>query len=345
MSKYSAGDASDEEWDVFVGNHPNGHHEQSSQYAKNREEYGMRCDRIAIRDGTRIVGGFQVLVQSTPIGKLAVILRGPLAEDESPAILEYAVQQLDRLAQLRSYASVRVDTFPTQQASIQALESAAYTASDAWHGTMQSLAVPVSYSNEELISRMKPNGRRDVRAAERAGVIVRCGEETSIDDFLALHEATAVHQGFPVFKREYFEHIWKFFGSQRRAPLFLAYHGDTPVAAILNLVVGGRLYYTWGGMDRSDSARKLNSSCLLHLFAMNWARDHGCSHYDLSGVSGFKEKLGRDEICWPLPRRKFFGPMRNLRHAMTDFSWSSPTAQRWVNVVAYRLRLRQRMPY
>jgi lipid II:glycine glycyltransferase (peptidoglycan interpeptide bridge formation enzyme) len=345
MSDYFASDASDEDWDAFLGSHPQGHHEQSSEYAGNRAEYGFQCDRVAIRDGQRIVGGFQTLVQNTPIGKLALILRGPLAEDDNTAVLNCAVRELDRLAERRSYASVRVDTFPTQTASRQALEAAGFQASTAWHGTMRSLLVPVLFSNEELVARMKPNGRRDVRFAERAGVTVHVGDESSLDTFMALHDATAAHQGFPIFKREYFETVWRIFGGERRAPLFLAYYDNKPIAAILNLVVGGRLYYTWGGMDRNDAVRKLNANCLLHLFAMSWAREHGCTHYDLSGVSGFKEKLGRDEIDWPLPRRKFYGPLRDIRRALTDTAWTSPAAQRMVNAVAYRLNLSQRMPY
>lgn len=342
MSNYFA---SDNEWDAFVGSHPDGHHEQFSQYAKNRSEYGFQCDRVVVRDGQRIVGGFQALVQRTPAGRLARILRGPLAQDDSPEVLIRVVQELDLLAERRSYASVRVDTFPTQTASQQALETAGFTASESWHKAMRSLLVPVLFTDDELLARMKPNGRRDIRLAERAGVTVRIGDESSLDDFLGLHHATATHQGFPIFSREYFEKAWRVFGCGRRAPMFLAYFDRKPVAAIFNMVVGRRLYYTWGGMDRSDEARKLNATCLLHFFAMGWAREHNCTHYDLSGVSGFKEKLGRDEIAWPLPRRKFYGPFRDLRRKLTDYAWLAPIARRGVNAAAYRLHLYQRMPY
>jgi peptidoglycan pentaglycine glycine transferase (the first glycine) len=346
MNNFASGHASDAEWDAFVGSHSDGHHEQTSRYAKSRAGYGFTHDRVVIRDGSRIVGGLQVLVQSTSVGKFALILRGPLAEDDNPTVLTHTVRELERLAGARSLASIRVDTFPTQVAARRALEAEGFLSSTAWHGSMPSILVPVrTFTDEELLALMKPNGRRDVRFAERAGVTVRCGDESALDDFLVLHDATAKYQGFPIFSREYFQSMWQIFGGERKLPLFLAYHDAKPIAAVLNILAGGRLYYTWGGMDRSDAVRKLNANCLLHYFAMGWARDNACTHYDLSGISGFKEKLGGEQIDWPLPLRKFFGPYRDFRKKMLEKSWLDPRWRRGVEFMKRRMNLEQRMPY
>jgi lipid II:glycine glycyltransferase (peptidoglycan interpeptide bridge formation enzyme) len=338
-------DARDDEWDAFLAAHPDGHHEQSSQHGKNRADWGFRCDRVVVREGGQIVGGLQALAQPTPVGTLALVLRGPLAVDDNPHVLARVVHELDRLAERRSYTSVRVETFPTQVASRTALENGGFRSSVGWHGERRSLLVPLSFADKELLARMKPKGRYNVGVAQRAGVTIRTGDASSLDAFFELHRTTASHQGFPVFPREYFDYVWRLFGTTKKAQLFLAYHGGKPISAIFNTIVGGRLYYGWGGMSREPEHRKLMANYLLHFAAMGWAREHGCTHYDLVGVTEFKEKLERDQIQWPLPQRKFYGPLGAFRRALTEFAWSTPSLRRAVDMVARRMGLRRRIPY
>lgn len=345
MDSLCTSDASDDEWDAFVAAHPDGHHEQSSWYGKSRADWGFRCDRVVVREGGRIVGGLQALAQPTPVGTLALVLRAPLAVADNPHVLARVIEELDRLAKRRSYASVRVETFPTQIAARAALEGGGFRSSAAWHGERHSIQIPLTLSDKELLARMKPKGRYNVRVAERAGVTIRTGEASSLGEFFELHRTTASHQGFPVFPRVYFDYVWRLFGTSKKAQLFLAYHGGKPVTAIFNTIVGGRLYYGWGGMSRDPEHRKLMANYLLHFFAMGWAREHGCTHYDLVGVTEFKEKLARDEIQWPLPQCKFYGPLRALHSVLKETAWSTLFLRRNVDRVARRLGLRRQMPY
>lgn len=345
MDSLCISDASDDEWDAFVAAQHDGHHEQCSGYGKSRAEWGFRCDRVVVREGKRIVGGVQALAQRTPVGTLALVLRAPLAVDDNPRVLARVVQELDQLAKRHSYASVRVETFPTQIAARTALEGGGFRSSVAWHGERPSILIPLTFSHEELLARMKPKGRYNVRVAQRAGVTVCAGDASSLGEFFELHRTTASHQGFPVFPREYFDYVWRVFGTAKKAQILLAYHDGKAVAAIFNTIVGGRLYYGWGGMSREPEHRKVMANYLLHFFAMGWAREHGCTHYDLVGVTDFKEKLARDEIPWPLPQRKFYGPLHALRRVLTELAWSTTLLRRGVDTVARRLGLRRRMPY
>lgn len=192
---------------------------------------------------------------------------------------------------------------------------------------------------------MKPKGRYNIRVAERSGVTVHRDDATALDDFYALHLSTAAHHGFPVFPREYFDHVWRMFGATGRAQLFLACHREKPIAAILNTIAGGRAYYGRGGVDRDPAHRKLMANYLLHVGAMQRARVHSCTHYDLVGVTEFKENLGRDEIRWPPPLRKHYGTMIGLRGALTEFFWSNTVMRRIVDAIARKKKLRLRLPY
>lgn len=341
----SASAADDEEWDAFVAAHPDGHHEQSSAFARSRSACGFLCDRVIVREGGLIVGGCQILSQRTPLGIMALALRSPLSIDDNPSYLGQVMTEIDAVAKRRPYSCVRVELLPTQIASHRALEAAQFRSSAAWFGTRPSLVIPLSQSDEEVLSRMKPKGRYNLRVAQRAGLIVRMGDVADIGDFFSLHEATASFQGFPTFPRSYFDYVWRMFGEAGKASLFLAHHGDKPIAAIFNTIVGNRMYYGWGGMNRDPDQRKLMANYLLHYAAVGWARKRGCTHYDLVGVTDFKEKLAREEIQWPLAQWKFYGPIREIRYRLMNLTWSVPALRRSVDAVARRAGLRAPIPY
>lgn len=337
-------DASDNEWDSFVAAHPGGHHEQTSEFGRNRKSFGFECERVLVRDGSEVIGGVQVLAKPTPFGTSALILRGPLALNDNSEVLTKLVHELDQLAARRRYAWVRAETFPTQWASRVALETAGFLPSRAWDGERLSVLVPVSCTDDELMALLKTAGRRGVRAAEKSGVTVRVGDTASLAHFCEMHRLTAEHQGFPTFAYEYFEYVWRLFGAGKRAALLIAYHDESPVAAVLNVAAEGRVYYGWGGMNRGADQRKLNANYLLHFAAMKWAREHGYDYYDLNGVSEFKEKLSRNKIQWPLPLWKFYGPLCGVRRVVTEAAWSQPVLRRAVGIGERRLGLRRAMP-
>jgi lipid II:glycine glycyltransferase (peptidoglycan interpeptide bridge formation enzyme) len=337
MDALSTGEASDGEWDHFLSAHPHGHHEQSSRYARERAGCGFRRERVVLREGGRLVGGFQLLARRSPVGTQAIVKRAPLAEGERPDVLARLVDELDRLARRRWYAAIRVDTFPTQLEVRRALDASGFHSGEEWYGDAQTRLLPLDLPDDELLARMKPKGRTAARGAQRAGVTVQAGGGPGLNAFYELHRMTSSYHGFPAFPRAYFQSVWSLFGRSGRAQCFVAYLAGTPVAAILDCVAGGRLYYGWTGTSRDPEHHKLKANYLLQLHAMIWGRDHGCTHYDLAGVSQFKDHLGGDQVLEPFPQRKYYGPFRQLRGALMGLSWSNSTLRRGVQAVAHRL--------
>lgn len=335
----------DAEWDGFVGSNWHGYHEQSSAYARVRGGYGFDCARAVVREGGQIVAGAQVQEQATPVGRFAVVLRGPLARDEDLQLFGEVVRSLETLAKRRGYVSMRVDTLPTQTAAIDALEAAGFTASDAWAKRLATVVTPLDCSDAAMLERMDRKTRYNVRRAEREGVTVREGEACTIDEFFHLREMTAEHQQFITFPQWYFESMWNVFGTTGRGQLLMADHGGSPIAAMFNVVAGGRLYFMWVGMHRGEAQRKLCANYLLHAHAMRWGRDHGCTHYDMIGISTNKKKFAHEEIHWPQPRRRFFGPLRQVREAALNRSWPGGVLHKVVMKASRRLKLKPRMPY
>ncbi len=170
--------------------------------------------------------------------------------------------------------------------------------------------LPVSSSDEEMLARMKQKTRYNIRLAVKKGVIVRVGSEKDWPLLYKMYTETAVRDGFVIREEEYYQRVWKKFsalpGQSSENPLaepLIAEVEGQPVAAVFLFAFAGRAYYVYG-MSR-DLHREKMPAYLLQWEALQWARARGCSLYDLWGapdvfdesdsmwgVFRFKEGLG-----------------------------------------------------
>jgi lipid II:glycine glycyltransferase (peptidoglycan interpeptide bridge formation enzyme) len=335
----------DDAWHSFLAGSASGHHEQSSLYARLRSQWGLRSFRLVVRESGRLAGGAQFLLRPTPLGMFAAIQRGPLAIDGRNDILECVSVAVDQTARKRGWRSVRIDTFPTQNATRHALLNVGFCECDAWADVKQSLTIDLNQTDDTLLSAMTQKARYNVGLARRAGVTVKIAGAKEFHEFYRLHRQTAEYQGFPTLPEHYFQHVHDVFVASGKASMFIAYHDSRAIASILNTIVDRRMYYGWGGLDRDPTCRPLMANYLLHFSAMQWGREHGCELYDLCGTTEFKRKLGGESLTWPKPLRKFYGRTARLHRAAFDASWATPSLRSQVDRLARRLGYRRTLPY
>ena len=249
---------------------------------------------------------------------------------------------LDRHAATNGFRALRIDLFPHQHTALSALRDAGFQAIPSIAG-MRSISVPLCQPEGELLQRMSGRVGREARRARRKGVMVSVGME-ALEDFHALYQQTAAHQGFPVFPLEYFEDLWRTLGVNGRLQAFVAYLDGRPLATLLNTIVGDEMYYGWGGMSRCPEDKRLRANYLLHVSAMSWARQHGLVRYDLAGASEFKAWFAVDAIDWPAPLWKFYGPLRGMYPNVITTMESGGLLGRLSRRLGHRLGLSLRMP-
>ena len=170
--------------------------------------------------------------------------------------------------------------------------------------------IDLSASEEEMLARMKPKTRYNVRLAEKKGVSLRVG---TLEDFPMLYKMyaeTSVRDGFVIRDEEYYKTAWGIFmrssGLPSAVPLIAEVNGET-VAAIFLFMFAGRAYYVYG-MSRNLHREKM-PTYLLQWEAMKLAKAGGCTAYDLWGapeifdesdsmwgVYRFKEGLGGEVV-------------------------------------------------
>jgi lipid II:glycine glycyltransferase (peptidoglycan interpeptide bridge formation enzyme) len=176
--------------------------------------------------------------------------------------------------------------------------------------------IDLSAPEEEMLARMKPKTRYNIRLSEKKGVSVRVGTLGDLPMLYKMYAETSVRDGFVIRDEGYYMTVWKLFIANFETfkhsnlptcqPL-IAEVGGEPVAAIFLFMFAARAYYVYG-MSRNVHREKM-PTYLLQWEAMRRAKASGCSTYDLWGapevfdesdsmwgVYRFKEGLGGEVI-------------------------------------------------
>ena len=162
-------------------------------------------------------------------------------------------------------------------------------------------------SEEEMLARMKPKTRYNVRLSERKGVVVRVGDINDLPMLYKMYAETSVRDGFVIRDEKYYMTVWKLFmqnqsltsKSQPLAFPLIAEVENIPVAAIFLFMFAGRAYYVYG--MSSNLHREKMPTYLLQWEAIKRARSSGCSIYDLWGAP---EVFDESDSMWGVYRFK-----------------------------------------
>lgn len=147
---------------------------------------------------------------------------------------------------------------------------------------LRTIVVRCDKDDDALLAAMKQKTRYNVRLAAKRGVTVRQGGAEDLPAFWSLLQATATRDAFGVHTRAYYADLLRFFPPPDRGALLRAEYGGEVVAAALLLRGGPTAIYLAGAS--SDAHREHMPTYALQYAALQWARDAGCSHYDLWGI-------------------------------------------------------------
>ncbi len=159
-------------------------------------------------------------------------------------------------------------------------------------------------TEEEMLARMKPKTRYNVRLAEKKGATLRIGTLEDLPALYKIYAETSLRDGFVIRDEEYYLTVWKTFmpttdhRQPSTTPLIAEVDGEV-VAAIFLFMFGKRAYYVYG-MSRNAHREKM-PTYLLQWEAMKIAKSHGCEIYDLWGAP---EVFDESDSMWGVYRFK-----------------------------------------
>jgi peptidoglycan pentaglycine glycine transferase (the first glycine) len=312
------------EWDQFVLN-VEGHLLQSWAWGEFKARFGWEVERLAVWDegGEQLKGAAQILIRSLPLGSLAYVPKGPVAEPGDVQTWTRLLQMLHDFGQERgvTFLKIEPDWEGDHPLSPLFIEEG-FRASDRAIQPATTIVVSLEGEEDQILAQMKSKTRYNVRLAERKGVTVREGDEEDVSWFYELMEETRDRDAFGIHEEEYYLEAWQAFAPEGHARLFLAYYDDEPLGGLMVFAFGSRAYYLYGAS--SDRHRNLMPNHLLQWRAMLWARERGCTSYDLWGIpdeagegdEDMEEVLKRGGLWGVYRFKRGFGG-RVVRHSLS----------------------------
>jgi lipid II:glycine glycyltransferase (peptidoglycan interpeptide bridge formation enzyme) len=138
---------------------------------------------------------------------------------------------------------------------------------------------------DEVLSGMNQLWRRNIRKAEKAGVVVTTGSATDLKAFHDLYVHTAERDHFTPRPISYFRTMYDALGAEDpgRISLWLAHHDGDLVAATIGVRVGRHAWYSYGAS--STDKRDVRGSNAVQWAMIRAAIAEGADVYDLRGIT------------------------------------------------------------
>ena len=273
------------DWNEFVSSHPAGHLLQTKEWATLKCRFGWWARQVLLpaseADGSARAGAL-ILFRRSMGQVLAYVPRGPLVDWTDAAQTEAVVARMCAFARQEGAFALKIepDLLDTA-ANRQLLRAAGFHPSPQTIQPRSTVVVDLQPDVDTILARMKSKWRYNIRLAARKGVCVRELETHQLPQFQQLMEETGTRDGFPVHSAAYYRDAYELLASRWGAFLLASFEGE-PLASIAVFAVGSTACYLWGASNSRH--RNLMPNHALQWEAMRWARQRGCTRYDLWGI-------------------------------------------------------------
>ncbi len=140
-------------------------------------------------------------------------------------------------------------------------------------------------TEDDVLSGMNQLWRRNIRKAEKSGVVVSTGTAEDLKAFHDLYVHTAERDHFTPRPLGYFQTMYDALGAEEPAhiALWLAHHDGDLVAATIGVRVGRHTWYSYGAS--STGKREVRASNAVQWAMIRAAIAQGADVYDLRGIT------------------------------------------------------------
>lgn len=280
-----------QQWDAFVSSHPRAHILQLSAWAGQKRPYGWESARVALEDGGLIVAGAQLLFRRLPfrLGTMAYLPMAPLVTGAGQhealwSAIDAACRQR-RAAFLKWEPGILEDGDPPPNAA------AGFRRSPQTIQPPRTILIDISGDDAVILARMNQGTRRKIRQSQKSGVRCYQASRDDVTKFTRMMQTTGSRNAFGVHEPSYYTLAYDLFVPQHAA-LILAEHTDsetedTPeraddLAGVFVFAIGKTAWYFYGAS--ASVKRNLMASFGVQWAAIQWAKQRGCTVYDMWGI-------------------------------------------------------------
>mgnify|MGYP000579250064 CR=1 FL=1 len=271
------------EWDAFVEAR-GGHLLQTSRWGMLKRAFGWRDQIVALADRGQIAAGGLLLTRRLPLigGAVCYIPRGPIVDWEDEKAVSALMAALDAAARENHAILLKLEPDERDTTEIrERLSNLGFRESAHTIQPPRTIRVDISGTEDDILARMTQTTRRKVRTGAKKGIAVRRGGAGDLDSFNALMAITGGRNRFGVHSAAYYRRAYELFAPDHAALIVAAYQGKD-LAALMAFALGKMAWYFYGAS--SSEERERMPTYAIQWEAIRWARERGCTTYDLWGI-------------------------------------------------------------
>lgn len=301
------------DWNQFLANHPEAHLLQLGEWGELKRGFGWKPVRIIQNEI-----GAQILFRRLPLGLTIGYMPKPVTSDKLQDTSNEFWREVDSVCKQNHAIFLKIEPDLWQDQ----LPLTNYQLPISPHNIQppRTIVIPIAEAEDQILARMKPKCRYNIRLAEKKGVTVRAW-----DNLPAFHEMMTVTGGrdnFGVHSLEYYQRAYELFHPKGICELLVAEYEGKPLASLMVFANGKRAWYVYGASN--DQERNRMPTYLLQWEAIRWAKARGCGEYDLWGVPDENENTlesqfeSRHDGLWGVYRfkRGFGGQLKRAAQAL-----------------------------
>ena len=305
------------DWNSFLTQNSNAHLLQTGEWGALKEGFGWKPVRVVC--GTL---GVQILFRKLPLGfSIAYIPKGPIFPPLVSGIDDLFWMEIDDVCKVNNaiFCKLEIDSW-NREDWILATSEAKWITSKHNIQPPNTILIDIKDDEDAILSRMKQKTRYNIRLAEKKGVTVRGWDD--IDSFYKMMLVTGGRDGFGVHSLEYYMRAYELLHPSGLGEILVAEYEGKPLAALFVAQSGKRAYYLYGASTNEERNRM--PTYILQWEAMKWAKERGCTEYDLWGVPDADEETleanfqTRHDGLWGVYRfkRGFGGEVKRAAQAL-----------------------------
>jgi len=248
---------------------------QSWEWGKFREKLGQKVIRLGVWEKDKLVSAFQLFFHQIPYTPFTIgyFPKGPLPNKEIIKFLK-GVGQVNKAIFIKLEPNVARDrdrVFKEMELTIGKSIFTKYTSK-----------IDLTLSEEELLAKMHPKTRYNIRLAEKHGVIVKEDNSSkAFEEYLKLLFETTRRQGFYAHSEKFHRLQWQILQPAGISHLLTATYKGEILAAFLLFVFKDTLYYPYGTSTREH--KELMAPTLLMWETIKFGKKMGLKEFDLWG--------------------------------------------------------------
>lgn len=273
------------EWDSFVTSHPESNFLQSWDFYEFYRSRGNDIVRRLVVQDDRVIGAYAGVIEAAKRGRHLAIAGGPILDWSDTELVRLVFSDMKEQGKQHNCVFVRVrPQLERTSENLQLMQQLGLSPAPMYLSVEFAGILNLEKTEEEILAGMRQRMRRALRKAKKNDIQVeKSTNPDDIHEFYQIELQTAGRHHFIAFSEDFLTKQFAAFAPHDEAVLYTAKYQGEVLAQNFMIFYGNEASYHYG--VSSELGTKLSGAPLLHMVAMQDARDRGIKRYNFWGIA------------------------------------------------------------